>query len=204
MTALLAPRPAVKTTRRRPTAAALARALEAALRRLEEILPVYCQPGGAMGRPRKRFLERTWFPAVKAAGRAQAAVLEMIRDREVLGIVRDGKLFLDVGACFPGSVDYTCQMEVAIVPLASIPDLAARRPAAPDWPTPLEALDDGTDHAATPHALVCMGPRGPRGERFQGRTFDTAEDAHAWADRADAATRRALVDGGYRVQPVAD
>lgn len=62
-------------------------------------------------------------------------------------------------------------------------------------------MTNDTDPAG-PFAIVCMDPRGPKGERFRSLAFNTTADAHRWIDRADDATRRALVAGGFRVQPM--
>jgi hypothetical protein len=54
-------------------------------------------------------------------------------------------------------------------------------------------------------AIVCMDRRrGRYGERFRGLAFATEAEVHRWIDAAGDDVRRALVDGGYRVRPVAD
>jgi hypothetical protein len=154
MTTLALPRPAVKpttTTRRRPSAAALARALDAALRRLESLIPGY----HAAGKPRRSWIERVWFPANEAADRAEKAVLAHLQRRGVGGFVAAGRLYLDL-CYFLGDLSEYRGTSILVVELADVPDLAtAPDPADAAWvavhnadhhtaePTPAEVLGDG-------------------------------------------------------------
>jgi hypothetical protein len=92
MHTLTAPRPAVKPTRTgRPSAPALALALDAALRRLAALVPDYHRHP-ARSAARGRWLDRTWWPAAKAADRAERAVLEHIDRLGTRGFVAGGRL----------------------------------------------------------------------------------------------------------------
>lgn len=154
MTTLALPRPAVKpttTTRRRPTATALARALDAALRRLESLIPGY----HGTGKPRRSWIERTWSPAQEAVDLAEDAIRSHLDRRGVAGMVAGGRLYLDLGYCMGDVADYR-GVSILVVELADVPDLAtAPDPADAAWvaehnadhhfdgPTPDEALGEG-------------------------------------------------------------
>jgi hypothetical protein len=140
----------VKPTRR-PTAAALARALDAALRRLESLIPGY----HAGGKPRRSWFDRVWSPAGDAVGLAEDALLAHLHRRGVAGMVAGGRLYLDLGYCMGTVADYR-GVSILVVELAEVPDLVtAPDPADARWnaeqspdhhtaePTPAEVLGDG-------------------------------------------------------------
>jgi hypothetical protein len=153
MTTLALPRRTVKTTRtRRPSPLGLARALHAAYRRLEALIPDFHRHP-TKSDARARWLDRTWWPAGEAASRAESALLAHLRRRGDLGMVADGKLFLNLGDAL-GDISEYRGVGVLVVDLADVPDLEtgpgpddARHWAEqnPDWhtsePTPLEVLD---------------------------------------------------------------
>jgi hypothetical protein len=149
MSTLLAVRPAVKTTRRTPTGPALARALDAAYRRLEGLIPAYhLHP--AKSDARGRWLDRTWWPATRAVDRAENALLAHLRRRGVLGFVADGRLHLNLSDALGDLSEYrgTGVLSVDLADLELGPDADDARHWAeqnPDWhtsePTPLEVLD---------------------------------------------------------------
>jgi hypothetical protein len=129
MSILTAPRPAVKATRR-PSPPALARALDAALGRLEALIPSFnLHPAGSA--ERGRWLDRTWWPVTKAADRAEDAVLAHLRRLDARGFVAEGKLFLNLTDLLSDLSEYRPSC-ILVVDLADIPDLAPR-PAALDW-----------------------------------------------------------------------
>ncbi len=73
--------------------------------------------------------------------------------------------------------------------------------AADTWPTWTDARWTLADR----FGLICTDRRRPEhGTPFRALTFATAAEAHAWVDRADDATRAALVAGGYRVRRLAE
>jgi hypothetical protein len=112
----------VKPARRPATAAALARTLDAAYRRLERLIPAFHRHP-AKGDARGKWLERTWFPAGAALDRAENALLAHMNRRDVAGVVAGGRLYLDLCYLLGDVSDYRGTGLVA-VDLAEVPDLA--------------------------------------------------------------------------------
>lgn len=122
-------RPATAT---RPLPSGLARALDAAYRRLESLIPDYHRhPARSAGRA--RWFDRVWRPAGEAASQAESAILAHLRRRGVVGTVADGKLYLSFSGVLGELADYR-GTGLLVVELATIEGLAPRRPAAADWP----------------------------------------------------------------------
>ena len=108
----------------------------AAARALLDAYRVLCRLGATLRRHEdgsdrvmsqagQRFVAETWQPATQAAGRAETAFVEVLRDQGVAGVVVGGRLYIDLLACrlFNKLTDHHCA-NVLIVDLADIPDLA--------------------------------------------------------------------------------
>jgi hypothetical protein len=62
-----------------------------------------------------------------------------------------------------------------------------------------------TPATTTPTVWVILrtdARRGPKGERFRGLEFPSADAAFAWIDAQPDATRRELAENGWHVRPV--
>jgi len=161
MTTLIAPRPAVKTTRPAvaarctATGPALARALFKALRRLESLIPGYHRHP-AKSAARGRWLDRVWFPANEALDQSEKAVLAHLHRRGVSGLVAGGRLYLDLCYCM-GDISEYRGTGVLVVELADVPDLAT-------GPDPADAqhwAEQSPDHHTTEETPVEVLGDGP-------------------------------------------
>ena len=78
---------------------------------------------------RRDWIRGTWYPAGDAVRRAENDLLEAMDARGVAGIVADGKLYVDTGAC----PETDAMLEhigtgMVVVDLADVPDLAVPAP----------------------------------------------------------------------------
>jgi hypothetical protein len=179
----------VKPTRaRRPAPLALARALDAALRRLEALIPSFnLHPAGSA--ERGRWLDRTWWPTTKAADRAEDAVLAHLRRCEARGFVAEGRLYLNLTDLLSDLSEFR-PSAILVVPLADVAGLATPPPAARDWPA---WTDDGSWASDAPidplDAARALGRQDAEDGRRRDPGLETSAESLAYCLARDARLR---------------